>query len=31
MTKVSQNQQDYNAAVKGYAVMNSLVSAVLGK
>lgn len=31
MTKVSQNQQDYNAAVKGYAVMNSLVPAVLGK
>ncbi len=31
MTKLSQNQQDYNAAVKGYAVMNSLVSAVLGK
>ena len=31
MTKVSQNQQDYNAAVKGYAVMNSLVSAALGK
>lgn len=31
MTKLSQNQQDYNASVKGYATMNALVSAVLGK
>lgn len=31
MTKLSQNQQDYNAAVKSYATTNGLVSAVLGK
>lgn len=31
MTKLSQNQQDYNAAVKSYATTNALVSAVLGK
>lgn len=31
MTKISQNQQDYNSAVKGYAVMNNLISAALGK
>lgn len=31
MMKLSQNQQDYNAALKSYAVTNSLVSSVIGK
>jgi flagellar basal-body rod protein FlgB len=31
MTKLSQNQQDYNAAVKGYAATNALLSTTLGK
>jgi len=31
MTKLSQNQQDYNAAVKGYATTNALLSTTLGK
>lgn len=31
MTKLSQNQQDYNAAVKGYAATNALLSTALGK
>ena len=31
MTKLSQNQQDYNAAVKAYSSTNSLFSTVLGK
>lgn len=31
MTKLSQNQQDYNAAVKAYSTTNSLFSTVLGK
>ena len=31
MTKLSQNQQDYNAAVKSYATTNALISTVLGK
>lgn len=31
MTKLSQNQQDYNAAVKSYATTNALISAVLGR
>lgn len=31
MTKVSQNQQDYNAALKGYNATNALVSTALGK
>lgn len=29
MTKLSQNQQDYNTAVKSYATTNALISAVL--
>jgi flagellar basal-body rod protein FlgB len=31
MTKLSQNQQDYNAALKGYTATNGLLSATLGK
>ncbi len=31
MTKLSQNQQDYNAAVKAYSTTNSLFSTILGK
>ena len=31
MTKLSQNKTDYTAAVKGYATINSLFSAVIGK
>lgn len=31
MTKLSQNQQDYNAGLKAYSTMNALVSAVIGK
>lgn len=31
MTKVSQNQSDYNMAVKNYSTTNSLISVVLGK
>lgn len=31
MTKLSQNQQDYNAGLKSYATTNALISAVLGK
>lgn len=31
MTKISQNQQEYNAALKGYNATNALISIVLGK
>lgn len=31
MTKLSQNQHDYNMAVKNYSTTNSLISAVLGR
>lgn len=31
MTKISQNQQDYNTALKGYSTLNNLVSTVVGK
>lgn len=31
MTKLSQNQQDYNAVLKSYATTNAMISAVLGK
>lgn len=31
MTKIAQNRNDYNAAVKGYATLNSLYGTVVGK
>lgn len=31
MSKISQNRSDYNAAVKGYATLNSLYGTVVGK
>jgi flagellar basal-body rod protein FlgB len=31
MTKIAQNKNDYNVAVKGYATLNSLYGTVIGK
>ena len=31
MTKISQNKNDYNTALKGYATLNSLYGTVIGK
>jgi flagellar basal-body rod protein FlgB len=31
MLKLSQNQQDYNAALKSYSATNNLLSSVIGK